>query len=210
MCQVLNFQLAWHVLADWCLTGEPNYQWIVMDMTSLKKKKKRFHGVFLWLERLVWLISLLHPFKMHISIKRSMSLYVSLCLSSLLGFISSLPQLAWDKRLCCCCCCCCISIKRSAQYTLTYLSTLLIWFFWGIIILFQNGRVSSMDFHSKDTKYLVTASDDETIRLYDTQDAVWVWIITLSLEFYIWVNTVTIDFFICLIKDAISYILVVQ
>jgi len=24
----------------------------------------------------------------------------------LLGFISSLPQLAWDKRLCCCCCCC--------------------------------------------------------------------------------------------------------
>jgi len=24
----------------------------------------------------------------------------------LLGFISRLPQLAWDKRLCCCCCCC--------------------------------------------------------------------------------------------------------
>jgi hypothetical protein len=23
------------------------------------------------------------------------------------GFISSLPQLAWDKRLSCCCCCCC-------------------------------------------------------------------------------------------------------
>jgi hypothetical protein len=22
------------------------------------------------------------------------------------GFISSLPQLAWDKRLSCCCCCC--------------------------------------------------------------------------------------------------------
>jgi hypothetical protein len=22
------------------------------------------------------------------------------------GFISSLPQLAWEKRLCCCCCCC--------------------------------------------------------------------------------------------------------
>jgi hypothetical protein len=31
------------------------------------------------------------------------------CFSSLLGFISSLPQLAWDKRLCCCCCCCCSS-----------------------------------------------------------------------------------------------------
>jgi hypothetical protein len=29
------------------------------------------------------------------------------CFSSLLGFICSLPQLAWDKRLCCCCCCCC-------------------------------------------------------------------------------------------------------
>jgi hypothetical protein len=26
------------------------------------------------------------------------------CFSSILGFISSLPQLAWDKRLCCCCC----------------------------------------------------------------------------------------------------------
>jgi hypothetical protein len=24
----------------------------------------------------------------------------------LLGFISSLPQLAWNKRQCCCCCCC--------------------------------------------------------------------------------------------------------
>ena len=23
------------------------------------------------------------------------------------GFIFSLPQLAWEKRLCCCCCCCC-------------------------------------------------------------------------------------------------------
>jgi hypothetical protein len=23
----------------------------------------------------------------------------------LMGFISSLPQLAWDKRLSCCCCC---------------------------------------------------------------------------------------------------------
>jgi hypothetical protein len=33
-----------------------------------------------------------------------MSLYVSSYFSSLLGFISSLPQLAWDKRLCCCCC----------------------------------------------------------------------------------------------------------
>jgi hypothetical protein len=34
-----------------------------------------------------------------------MSLYVSPYFSSLLGFISSLPQLAWDKILCCCCCC---------------------------------------------------------------------------------------------------------
>uniref|UniRef100_A0A0A9GPA3 Uncharacterized protein n=1 Tax=Arundo donax TaxID=35708 RepID=A0A0A9GPA3_ARUDO len=24
-----------------------------------------------------------------------------------MGFISSLPQLVWDKRLCCYCCCCC-------------------------------------------------------------------------------------------------------
>ncbi|WVZ66798.1 hypothetical protein U9M48_015969 [Paspalum notatum var. saurae] len=36
----------------------------------------------------------------------------------------------------------------------------------------KNGRISSMDFHSKATNYLVTASDDESIRLYDTQNAV--------------------------------------
>jgi hypothetical protein len=33
-----------------------------------------------------------------------------LCFSSLLGFISSLPQLAWDKRLCCCYCCPSLSV----------------------------------------------------------------------------------------------------
>jgi hypothetical protein len=44
-----------------------------------------------------------------------MSLYVSPCFSSVLGFISSLPQLAWNKRLCCCCCCCCwISVLQQA------------------------------------------------------------------------------------------------
>jgi len=32
------------------------------------------------------------------------------------GFISSLPQLAWEKRLCCCCCCCIISpVTASTQ-----------------------------------------------------------------------------------------------
>lgn len=30
----------------------------------------------------------------------------------------------------------------------------------------QNGRISSMDFH-RASSYLVTASDDESIRLYD-------------------------------------------
>jgi COMPASS component SWD2 len=34
------------------------------------------------------------------------------------------------------------------------------------LILLQNGRISSMDFH-KTSSYLVTASDDESIRLYD-------------------------------------------
>ncbi|EER97839.1 protein ANTHESIS POMOTING FACTOR 1 [Sorghum bicolor] len=42
----------------------------------------------------------------------------------------------------------------------------------GLVFQGYNGRISSMDFHRKDTKYLVTASDDEAIRLYDTQDAV--------------------------------------
>uniref|UniRef100_A0A804Q726 Transducin/WD40 repeat-like superfamily protein n=1 Tax=Zea mays TaxID=4577 RepID=A0A804Q726_MAIZE len=43
---------------------------------------------------------------------------------------------------------------------------------WLVLVLLLNGRICSMDFHSKATNYLVTASDDESIRLYDTQDAV--------------------------------------
>lgn len=35
---------------------------------------------------------------------------------------------------------------------------------------FQNGRISSMDFH-RASNYLVTASDDESIRLYDVANA---------------------------------------
>jgi COMPASS component SWD2 len=42
-----------------------------------------------------------------------------------------------------------------------------------------------MDFHSKATNYLVTASDDESIRLYDTQNTVWVQNIILSSEVFI-------------------------
>ncbi|KAG0527210.1 hypothetical protein BDA96_06G213600 [Sorghum bicolor] len=42
----------------------------------------------------------------------------------------------------------------------------------GLAFRDYNGRISSMDFHSKATSYLVTASDDESIRLYDTQNAV--------------------------------------
>jgi hypothetical protein len=34
----------------------------------------------------------------------------------LLGFISRLPQLAWDKRLCCCCCCTCYK-QSKLEYT---------------------------------------------------------------------------------------------
>lgn len=42
------------------------------------------------------------------------------------------------------------------------LLTLLFW--WHMCL--QNGRISSMDFH-RASSYLVTASDDESIRLYD-------------------------------------------
>jgi len=42
----------------------------------------------------------------------------------------------------------------------------------GLAFRDYNGRISSMDFHSKATNYLVTASDDESIRLYDIQSAV--------------------------------------
>ena len=70
-------------------------------------------------------------------------------------------------------------LENCSIYTDIPRHTILIWFFWCIIILFQNGRICSMDFHSKSTNYLVTASDDESIRLYDTQDAVWVRIITV-------------------------------
>lgn len=34
----------------------------------------------------------------------------------------------------------------------------------------QNGRISSLDFH-KTSNFLVTASDDESIRLYDISNA---------------------------------------
>lgn len=34
----------------------------------------------------------------------------------------------------------------------------------------QNGRISSLDFH-KASSYVVTASDDESIRLYDVSTA---------------------------------------
>jgi hypothetical protein len=37
----------------------------------------------------------------------------------LVGFISSLPQLAWDKRLSCCCCCCISSGKIDKRCFLT-------------------------------------------------------------------------------------------
>ncbi|MQL76398.1 hypothetical protein Taro_008798 [Colocasia esculenta] len=40
----------------------------------------------------------------------------------------------------------------------------------GMAFRDYNGRISSMDFH-KATNYLVTASDDESIRLYDVQTA---------------------------------------
>lgn len=40
----------------------------------------------------------------------------------------------------------------------------------GMAFRDYNGRISSMDFH-KATNYLVTASDDESIRLYDVQNA---------------------------------------
>ncbi|BAF22064.2 Os07g0589400, partial [Oryza sativa Japonica Group] len=42
----------------------------------------------------------------------------------------------------------------------------------GLAFRDYNGRISSMDFHSKATNYLVTACDDESIRLYDIQNAV--------------------------------------
>jgi COMPASS component SWD2 len=41
----------------------------------------------------------------------------------------------------------------------------------GLAFRDYNGRISSMDFHSKATNLLVTASDDESIRLYDVQKA---------------------------------------
>ncbi|KAG6475072.1 protein ANTHESIS POMOTING FACTOR 1-like isoform X1 [Zingiber officinale] len=40
----------------------------------------------------------------------------------------------------------------------------------GMAFRDYNGRISSMDFH-KSASYLVTASDDESIRLYDVQNA---------------------------------------
>ncbi|XP_073009752.1 protein ANTHESIS POMOTING FACTOR 1 isoform X3 [Typha latifolia] len=48
----------------------------------------------------------------------------------------------------------------------------------GMAFRDYNGRISSMDFHSRATNYLVTASDDESIRLYDVQNSM---VVSLSL-----------------------------
>jgi len=54
------------------------------------------------------------------------------------GFISSLPQLAWEKRLCCCCCCCvCKTTKVISQIELFYL---LAWLMWSPAILFTRKK----------------------------------------------------------------------
>ncbi|OAY75960.1 WD repeat-containing protein 82-B [Ananas comosus] len=42
----------------------------------------------------------------------------------------------------------------------------------GMAFRDYNGRISSMDYHSRASNFLVTASDDESIRLYDVQNAV--------------------------------------
>ncbi|XP_037495387.1 protein ANTHESIS POMOTING FACTOR 1 isoform X4 [Jatropha curcas] len=47
----------------------------------------------------------------------------------------------------------------------------------GMVFRDYNGRISSMDFH-KTSSYLVTASDDESIRLYDVASAT---VVSLSL-----------------------------
>ncbi|GAB2263211.1 hypothetical protein Droror1_Dr00004208 [Drosera rotundifolia] len=43
----------------------------------------------------------------------------------------------------------------------------------GLVFRDYSGRISSMDFH-KASSYLVTASDDESIRLYDVANATYV------------------------------------
>ena len=43
------------------------------------------------------------------------------CPLCLLGFISSLPQLAWDKRLCCCCCCCWFAADEENCFSQAYM-----------------------------------------------------------------------------------------
>ena len=59
------------------------------------------------------------------------ALFMSLCYSTILflsGFISSLPQLAWEKRLCCCCCCCCCCCKAPRNNYATHKADKLIQF----------------------------------------------------------------------------------
>ena len=69
------------------------------------------------------------------------------------------------------------------------------WSFYAYLYCYlQNGRISSMDFH-KTSSYLVTASDDESIRLYDVASARSVpFFFVLSLKFPPFLSTMFVFF----------------
>ena len=71
----------------------------------------------------------------------SMCLNLELFLS---GFISSLPQLAWEKRLCCCCCCCTCTHR--------------VWVGFRVPIGSTNDSINNMSFGPKDQHILNLSS----------------------------------------------------
>lgn len=77
-----------------------------------------------------------------------------------------------------------VQLENISNYRPNLLTILSMIFFWKMFLehvfcILQNGRISSMDFH-KATNYLVTASDDESIRLYDVQNAMYAFSSMLS------------------------------
>jgi hypothetical protein len=79
----------------------------------------------------------------------------------LMGFISSLPQLAWDKRLSCCCCCTGVQFStyvNNMKYDSTnFASALIIWT--PKLVITQNLRVH----HKKDTKLKAKQEQNTTL-----------------------------------------------
>jgi hypothetical protein len=115
--------------------------WMVRGSSALceiRNDPRIVSWYFFFVMRCLGIITTVLNYELYICFRSCplLSLYVSPCVSSLLGFISSLSQLTWNKRLCCCC------RRRPALY------------WWKMLLCFlkkrwlQDNEVSSCNHHA--------------------------------------------------------------